>query len=177
MAVYICFGSQPGNLKSWLIRKLTKGPYSHTWIEYDSDTWAARMVVHAQSSGIVVESPDTVYEEYTLMKRYQCTFSGADEGLRKCYSYIGKPYDYKVILTNMLLMILYYMVPIKKFRAWLWTRTVTNSNAYSCSELGTLLLKNSGYMAAQGLDPELVTPTELENFCSIYPLDFLQEKG
>jgi len=176
MAVYLCFGSQPYNLKSWLIRKLTRGPYSHTWIEYDSDTWGAKMVVHAQPSGIVVEAPETVYEEYTLMKRYQCTFSGAEEGLRKCYGYIGKPYDYKVILTHMFLLILYYMVPIKKFRDWLWTKTVTNSSAYSCSELGALLLLNSGYFPAQDMDPELVTPTDLSQFCSERPLDFLPEK-
>ncbi|RLI84122.1 MAG: hypothetical protein DRP01_08415, partial [Archaeoglobales archaeon] len=59
MAIYLGFGNQD-NLKSWLIQKVTKGKYSHSWIEYDSSTWGGRMIVHAQDNGIVIQTPETL---------------------------------------------------------------------------------------------------------------------
>ena len=164
MSVFVCFGTQH-NFKSWLIRKVTASPYSHAWVEYDSSMWSMRMVVHAQPTGIMIETAANVHKEYIIKKRYRFIHVGAERGLKRCKKYLGKPYDFKAVLTNGLLLVLYRLIPIKRFQDWLWSKTVKDHSKYSCTEFAALMMKNSGYVKARGLDEETVTPGELAAFC------------
>jgi len=127
------------------------------------------MVIHAIDQGITIQTPETVYKNYEVKKRYKFDWIYAEEGLKKCREYIGKPYDFKSVILNGLLLLLYYMVPIKKFRDWLWTKTVKDHSKYSCSEFDVLMMQKAEYPPALTIDAELTTPVKLEDFCEKHP--------
>jgi hypothetical protein len=160
--VIIGFGQGKG-LLSWVVRKVTKGEWSHVFIEWWSDEWGGFFVTHAQSTGVVTQPLEAIREKYPVQKWYRVR---SDEfirgGLKKMRPHIGKPYDYVAVLINTVLLLLYYL-----FRwEWLWKIVWRDSRKFTCSEFVIMVLKEAAILGAGQLDPELTTPSQLERFCS-----------
>ena len=157
----IVFGTND-KLTSRLIRWVTKSPWSHVWIEYKSQTWGGHwMAIHSSAKGVVIEPCENVRKRYPKCKTYECR-ADIGNGLLAIRHYLGADYDYKAVLWNGFLLLVYTFCPVRE----LFDIVERNNARFSCSELASIILKQAKIRGAHGLDPELMTPGMLERFCS-----------
>lgn len=159
------FGSQP-NFTSWLIRKVTKSAWSHSWIEWDSPLWCGDFVTHAQKPGVITRPVETVTKDYPKHIRYEVQDSKIQAGLIAMRSESGKPYDYFTMIWNACILIIYQ---ITKWKC-LWDIVCHNASKYTCSEYVTLVLQKANIPGTEHYDAELTTSGQLEQFCANSPL-------
>ena len=102
--IRIGFGTTD-KLHSRLIRWVTRSPWSHVWIEYESQEWGGWWVAHAGPTGVVKVPMETVHAAHTKRRVYECE-ANLTPGLRAVRKYVGAEYDYRSVLWNGLLLLL-----------------------------------------------------------------------
>lgn len=173
--IRIGFGTTD-KLHSRLIRWVTRSPWSHVWIEYESEVWGGWWVAHAGPSGVVKVPLETVRAAHLKRRIYECRLD-LSSGLSASRMYVGSAYDYKSVLWNGFLLLLSRVFA----REWLTKIVTRNRSKMSCSEFVGTILKKAGVFASENaeivllaigvgdgksLDPEFVTPGMLERFCA-----------
>jgi hypothetical protein len=172
--IRIGFGTTD-KLHSRLIRWVTRSPWSHVWIEYESAVWDGWWAAHAGPTGVVKVPLEQVHEAHTKRRVYECEVD-LSKGLRAVREYVGSEYDYRSVMWNGLLLLLSRVFA----REWLMKIVSKNRSKMSCSEFVSLIMKRAGVfdseqsahvlltlgVKVEELDPELVTPGALERFCS-----------
>lgn len=173
--VYVCFGRWD-NLISRLIRWATKGEWSHCWIEYDSKRWGARMAVHSDRKGVIVEPMTNFIERRgqplakAIYKVSNREIDGhkpdLDLGFMRSRHYLGKDYGYFAVISNLIILTLWRA-------GWKSLEGVQDVGKYVCSEFCALFIKNSEIPT--NLDPELTWPSKLSNWMNKRPKRFPKE--
>ncbi len=162
--VTICFGRW-ADLKSRIIRWITKSEWSHVWIEYNSERWNSRLVVHADSKGVIIEPKSSFLErrkqplavvEYEISGYTSRAFALSKE-------YLGKDYGYWTLILNSFLL-LARRLGIKNLRG------VRDIGKYTCSEFTTLFIQNAGISCK--LDAELTWPGKLYDWIIVHLREF-----
>jgi len=159
--VYICFGRW-NDLKSKVIRWITKSEWSHVWLEYNSDEWGHRMVVHADAKGVIVEPVENFWErrkEATHVLSYKVNIGDIKTGFKDSARYLGKDYGYFALIWNALMLILLKLGFKEK-----WLSIAKDLNRYVCSEFAILFLKNARAEGASTLDAEAIWPGKLASW-------------
>lgn len=156
--IRIGFGTN-NSTRAKLIRWATNGEWSHTWIEYPSETWGGSWVVHSWVDGVVSVPVEKVHKEYTKRKVYVCLKDDLNTGFSWASKRVSAKYDFAVI-WNALLLVLYRATQWK----WLYGIAVRNAARYTCSEFVSGFLKAAGVMS-RNVDPEFMTPKDVEKFC------------
>jgi len=171
----IGFGTS-NKLHSRLIRWVTRSPWSHVWVEYESEAWGGEWAAHAGPSGVVKVPLETVHAEQSKRKVYDCRLD-LIPGLRASRGHVGAAYDYRSVLWNGLLLLLSRVFA----REWLTKIVTRNRSKMSCSEFVSTIMKRAGVFDTEravkplfamgvsngeSLDPEFVTPGALEQFCA-----------
>lgn len=160
--VYICFGRW-ATLKSWLIRWVTRSEWSHVWIEYSSDRWQSRMVVHSDLKGVIVEPVSNFYERRSRPSAsaiYKVSKGRTDLGFLESKRYLGKDYGYIAVIINIFLLLLWRA----GFKGLEGVRDV---GRYICSEFCTLFIKHCQIPC--DLDPEHTWPGKLNDWITSHP--------
>lgn len=161
MSINFCLGSQ-SNFHSWLIKRSTQSQYSHTWIEYDSPTWNGMMAVHAVGDGVTIEPTPNVQSRYKNIKRFSANnIDNIEDGFKKVYTFIGKPYGYVAAIWNLFLFTIAGVFGKKSFTDWIRSNLVFRDHkTYLCSEVTTRFLQAAGVPEALKVDAELQTPED-----------------
>lgn len=157
MSCIIGFGTND-HWTSWLIRKIIRGEYSHSWIEVDCG-YLGCMVLHSSSirvgmrtvHGVAIVPDFVVHQNYPVKKRYAINHDLAP-GLTWARSMVGAGYDFGVIWNGFLLLLL-------RFTGWGWLEryVIRNASIVSCSELISSIIKKSRVRGSDIIDPELTT--------------------
>lgn len=149
-------------LIQWLAPYITGSKWIHTWVEYISPSWGGRWVAHASSKGVVIV-PATRYLRSIRGKgeivRYKVKNLDTAAGMSKCRLLIGRDYDYKSLVWNLFLVLLY-----KWFGRLLGTPRIDRTKI-TCSEFVSSILKEAGAWGEQNIEPEFLSPGALESLC------------
>jgi len=142
--------SRARNFKSWLIQAVTGGRWSHTWIGYTDREWGGQWVAHAIDKGVTIQRAELIKEHYDESECFQ-VLGGVDidQGMRETRDYINRPYDFKAVMWNGLLLLLYRLTGVE------WFNPIVEHNKVSCSEFVGLVLQRSNFKPVQGREAEL----------------------
>jgi hypothetical protein len=155
--VRVVFGTND-SLRARLIRWSTGSPWSHVWIEYQSEVWGGWWAAHSAEDG-VVKVPDTrIWTRYPRRLTYELHVP-LDGGFDWARHVIGAKYDYGVI-WNALLLVLFR---VTKWQ-WLYKLVARNAAKYSCSEFVAGFLKAAGVKGSENWDIELMHPGAVHSF-------------
>lgn len=163
--VYIRFGAW-NNLKSKVIRWVTRSKWSHVWIEYDSKRWGGRMVVHADAKGVIIEPLLNFLERRgapTSTAIYKVNKGNPDSAFIESRYYLGKDYGFRTVILNALLLLLVRL-------GWQGKGAFRDSGKYVCSEFATLFIKHAEIDCP--LDPEATWPGKLADWMETRPDTF-----
>lgn len=140
---------------SALIRWATDSPWSHVWIEYESQLWGGWWAAHSGPTGVAKIPLIKLLNEYPKNVQFYCN-ADVRGGFSWAHIAVGAPYDYGVIWNGLL-------YAIHRATKWDFLRRMAHRNTakYTCSEFVTGFLKASGIRSVAGLDPELTTPGNL----------------
>ena len=145
--------SRSNNLTGWLIRKATGGRWNHAWIGYTDPVWGGQWVTHAISDGVSVQRAELLRDKYNESVCFQVMGSiDVQQGMRETRDYVNKPYDFRSVILNGLLLILYKLTHVE------WFNPVIDHNKVSCSEFVALILQRANFTAVQGKDAEEFPP-------------------
>ena len=172
--IRIGFGTT-NKLHSRLIRWVTRSPWSHVWVEYESEEWGGWWAAHAGPTGVVKVPLEKVHESHTKRKVYECEVD-LSKGLRSVREYVGADYDYRSVLWNGFLLLMSRVFA----REWLVKIVSRNRSKMSCSEFVSSVMQGAGMFDSEHaaevllalgvnvaeLDTELITPGALERFCA-----------
>jgi hypothetical protein len=154
--------SRSNNFTGWLIRKATGGRWNHAWIGYTDPIWGGQWVTHAISEGVSVQRAELVKESYDESVCFQ-VIGGIDvaQGMRETRDYVNKPYDFRAVILNGLLLLLYRLTGVE------WFNPIIDHNKASCSEFVALILQRANFTAVQGKDAEEFPP---DGIMGLYPI-------
>lgn len=158
-AVVVGFG-RDRSLRSRLIRWATAGRWSHTWLELH--LWGGAWALHSGARGVAVVPLRQVTPTYTAVARYAVAGLPEAAVLAVAHTYVGRPYDYRAVLWNGLLLVLLRLTGWQR----LHDAVVRDAARYSCSELVAAILGGAGLEGLPALDPELTTPQNLADLCA-----------
>jgi hypothetical protein len=130
--VFLGFSTQRG-LVSWLIRRSTASPASHSFLVYYSEHFQQHMVLEVQGRGFVQVPWDVWQQKNRLLALYQIerTVEELDTAMASLGRRLGDPYDAFSILGFLLI----YFVPI-------WDRNdLDDKGKLVCSEMVALFLR------------------------------------
>jgi hypothetical protein len=142
---------------SWLIRKITGGDVSHCAI---GTTMRGIPVVIEDTVGGVRIYPRKRWEQSHKLVREYAFVPDMSDGLRVAIQRVGDKYDY-VGLVGMLWVMLGRWLKRK------WRNPLARSSAAWCSEFIVHLDVDHVIPEWDGLDPETVTPRDLDRLCRI----------
>jgi hypothetical protein len=169
-----------GSFLSWLIRKFTRGKYSHSWISYPSDLWGGYWMAHSDEKGVrKIPAVPYLSNEKIRYAQWRCKFD-LGPALKKCRNYVGKKYDFKALLIGF---------PLKFLVYWLSGKTIMNptqdKSKMTCSEFVAIILQAVTFTKEQSEDfgvnhtgslpdvdqwnAESITPKELDDYFCKYP--------
>ena len=141
---------------SRLIRWLSRGQYSHAWIEFDCPGMG-KVILHASALrvgwrtvyGVAIVPDFKVYQVYPSRVRYRID-ADLYSGLHWARGMVGAGYDFGVIWNGLLLILL-------RLTGWSWLEkyVMRNANRVSCSEMVSSILSVSGTPGSDIIDPEL----------------------
>jgi hypothetical protein len=156
--ITIGFGTED-TLKGRLIRWATDSPWSHAWIEYDSEVFGGGWVIHSWVDGVVLVPREQVYQKYPRRRLLQVVGGDVRNGLFWARGRISAPYDFGMI-WNALLLVTY------RAFGWEWLRKLAMRNAsrYTCSEFVGAFLRAAGILPSS-TDVELLTPGDVLELC------------
>jgi hypothetical protein len=163
-AMNICFGNN-NSVRSCLIRKITKSKFSHVWIEYQSFDWDGNLAVHANEHGVIIEPLENVENRYNLIVKFECKHT-LMYGFDKCKDYLGKKYDFKSVISNLILLLLIDLFDLEN------VNPVIDNNKFSCSEFVMTIFKYSKIENfSEHIEiPELYTPENVYRICEEYDI-------
>jgi len=144
--------SRSNNFTGWLIRKALGGRWNHVWIGYTDPIWGGQWVTHAISDGVTIQKAELLKENYDESECFQVIGLDMRQGMRETRDYVNKPYDFKAVILNGLLLLLYRLTKIE------WFNPIIDHNKASCSEFATLILQRANFKPVQGKEAELVPP-------------------
>jgi len=141
------------DFKGWLIRKAIGGYWNHTWIGYTDPVWGGKWVAHATKDGVVVQPAEELEKHYEVSVGFKI-ISDLEvlKAMRETRDYIGLPYDYRAVIINGLLLLLYKLTGVQ------WFDPVINQNKLSCSEFVALILQRANFLPVQERNAELYSP-------------------
>lgn len=149
----VFLGSGHG-FSSWLIRVVTKSPFTHSGIIYNDDS-----VLHSTIGGVQMTTMGYINEHYDGVVQYRCKF---DEALGAANyvkdKFLGAKYDY-LSFVGLGIAILFGLQknPLGKHKQLMCTEVPANWLNKAQAMNPSL---NIGFT-----DPEMLTPTGLKNFC------------
>lgn len=146
--------------ESRIVRAVTGGWCSHSWLEYSSMRFGGIWVIHSTGDrGVVRERFMDVWRRYPVRKRYEVNWD-LTEGLATAINVIKTPYDTKTAYVNAVLLFMH------RYLGYTAEDIARNSSLFTCSELTTLTLKDSRVPNHEQLDPEATTPIMLDGICA-----------
>lgn len=145
--------------KSKLVRTITRGWCSHTWIEYYSIRFGAFWVIHATHTGVVRERVFDVWKQYPRFKRYEVKWD-LSNGILRAGEYEGTPYDWRSTIVNAALLVMNDMFGYE-------AEIERDPERFNCSELSTSILKWSKIPKHERLDPEATYPIKLNRLVEL----------
>ena len=157
--------SRSNNFTGWLIRKATGGRYNHVWIGYDEPVWSGRWVTHAIDEGVIPQRAEMLLKKYDESVCFKVDGIDITDGMKKCRDYVNRKYDYKAVILNGLLLLLYRMTGVE------WFNPIINQNRISCSEFIALVLQASNYKPVMGKLAELYPPDGPEGLFGVIEKD------
>lgn len=148
--------STTNKLISRIIRWITRGKVSHSWVAYDDFTLGLRMVLQAEAWGFEVRPWARWCRENIWVAEFRLINGAQHSALRKRAREIGEKYDYKSAIVAGV---------ISWFRRWVRAKFSFRSHRtpgkLMCSEAVVRFLKDAGCQAVRNLDEELTSPAEL----------------
>ncbi len=159
--VFLGFSTREG-VVSWLIRRSTGSPASHSFLLYFSEQFDQHMVLEVQGRGFV-QVPWRVWgDKNKLLALYRIDRSTEelDAAMSQLGQRLGDPYDTFSLIGFMLI----YVVPI-------WDRNdLDDKDKLICSEMVALFLRWSNVPLQHHIDR--VVPHDLWNLANAYAADF-----
>lgn len=151
----ICFGKNNG-FKSRLIRWLTKGEWSHSWIEISKN-----LIQHCTVGGVQIEYRENIDNEYHYQDKYE--IKNYDEVLSNIFLHetLISKYDYFSAIWNGFLLVLYNLFHWK----FLFKLTRIDEKKYTCSEYVADFLFHLKLYNSNNLELEFITPQFLYEIC------------
>lgn len=145
--------SRSRDFKGWLIRKAIGGFWNHTWIGYTDPVWGGKWVAHATNDGVVLQRAEELEKQYEASAGFK-VIGDLDifQAMQQTRDYIGLPYDYKAVILNGLLLLLYRLTGIQ------WFSPIVDNNRISCSEFVALILQRANFLPVQERVAELYSP-------------------
>jgi hypothetical protein len=147
--------AQGKGFASWLVRVVTKSPYTHAAIVYDDNV----TVLHSSLDGVELTTMDYINSHYTQVCAYQCVFAEAKEAAIATQStYVGFKYDRMSFVGLGIALLL----GLKK-------NPLGRKNELMCSEVPAYWLNFAHTLNPNlripKLDPEMQTPASLKHLC------------
>jgi len=153
--------AQGSGFSAWLIRVFTKSPYSHSAIRFEG--CESNKILHSTIGGVQISTFDYINEHYTGILRFKVKCPEArDAALVIESKYLGFEYDYMSFIGIGLAIIF----KLKK-------NPIAQKKTLMCTEvpanwLNHIQSMNPAYNIPY-LDPELLTPVSLKEFCESRP--------
>jgi len=141
-----------------LIRFITRSSVSHVAVEYVDPLWGGPMIAEADARGILVRTAKNGRKDTVVVKEYECLFN-IGPGFHAVAKYLGQPYDYKGLF-----LIWWATIAWRWFRRKLQFRSTKN---VKCSEFVAKMIKFCNLPGSEDFDTELITPKDLEKYCSL----------
>ena len=141
---------------SWLIRVVTKSPYTHCGLVFDDG-----VVLHSTIGGCQHTDMEYIKESYDLLTVYECKFPEAEPTARTVErDWLGAKYDYlSFIGLGLALLFGLKKNPLGQHEQLLCTEVPAHW-------LNKISAANPSYRLPY-LDPELVTPKEIYELLEI----------
>lgn len=156
--VFIGLSTVPGDVLSWIIRRVTKSKHSHTWYLYGSVLWGGKWLAHADEKGVrKIPAEGKLLEEWKVNAVYKVKGDVAP-GLQSIRGYIGKPYDFWALI-GFLLRWLVWMITFKKIG-----NPIRSASKLVCSEFVAMGLKAADFPDTMSWDVESMIPQDVENY-------------
>jgi hypothetical protein len=141
---------------SRVIRWITRGKVSHSWIAYDDFTLGLRMVMQAEAWAFEVRPWQRWIKENKWMAEFRMIDGSQHSALRRRARDLGSKYDWK---SGLLVGISAW------FKRWWKSRFRLHPDRtpkkLMCSEAVVRFLKDAGCKCVRELDEELTSPVEL----------------
>lgn len=139
----------------WLIRVITKSPYTHTAIVYDDN----EAVLHSSLNGVEITSMHYINSHYTKMCSYECLFPEAKEAaIATQNTYAGFKYDrLSFVGLGIALVFRFNKNPLGQKKALMCSEV-------PASWLNIATSMNPGLRIPK-LDTEMQTPSSLKHLC------------
>ena len=144
--------SRSNNFTGWLIRKTMGGRWNHVWIGYTDPIWGGQWVTHAISGGVTIQRAELLQENYDRSECFQVLGLDMRQAMKETRNYVNKPYDFRSVIFNGLLLLLYRMTGVE------WFNPIIDHSKASCSEFVTLILQRANFKDVQGKEAELWPP-------------------
>ena len=155
--IRVGFSIRNGNALSWLIRKLTKSPVSHTWLLYYSEDFQCDMVLEATVEGFRTLPLEAFKAQGSTVIQIFAPKYSLDAGFAAMKDDIGERYDVDGLLGA--------FIPI--MGAWFkrkWHNPFHSSKELFCSEAVTKCMQYSDYPDSSALIADDVNPKQLYDF-------------
>lgn len=166
--IRIAFTASP-RLLARLIRKMTHGRASHSFILYESQTWGGDWVAEATVGGVRMVPAEK--SMHNVVAVYGCKFD-ASLALQKIRQHVGDGYDYAGLLFFGWAILMWRLFRVKVRRPW------RSSSEEFCSEFVAMFLKacqDLELIPKQGAldpDPEKNNPEVLFSILEACPAHF-----
>jgi len=148
-------------LLSRLIRFLTKGKASHTWLYIEDSFLGVDMVLQADTGGFHLGTFAAFERKHHIVQVIRLEHS-VEKGLVAATQWLGASYDYTGLFGSAAVLI----------GRWLkrkWKNPLNSSKAMFCSEAVVRILQLSDYPGSELLDPSATTPQDLLVFLTPDP--------
>jgi hypothetical protein len=165
--------SRSNNFLGWLIRKATGGNWNHAWIGYKDPIWGGQWVTHAISDGVIPQRAELLNKNYDKSTCFEVVDLDMVSAMRKTRDYVNKKYDFKAVILNGLLLVLYKLTAVE------WFNPIIDHNKVSCSEFVALILQHAGFAPVMHKNAEMFPPDGAMGLFPIFeksehmrPIDF-----
>ena len=143
--------STTNKLMSRLIRWITRGKVSHTWLAFDDPALGTRLVLEAEWYGYFPKSWEVWKKKNILVSEFRLIGPDAAKALQDIGPKIGTKYDW---------------VSAALVGAWKWFGTWLRKRLRSpkrlmCSEAVISVLKKAGYSSVEHFNVEVTSPQRL----------------
>ena len=141
-------------LTSRAIRWATRSRVSHTFLLVEGSFFGQDMVMEAVASGFRLV-PFATFKKQNEIVTLITPVVPLDKGVEEAVNWLGERYNFEGIF-GMLFVLLGRWLGRK------WRNPFRSANSLFCSEVNTLVVKESGYPGTAGLDPFSTDPEDLE---------------
>lgn len=145
--------STTNKFMSRLIRWVTKGKCSHAWVRYWDATLERYMVMQAEITGYETIPWERWKKKNILVAAYEPTGKNLLNGVRFMSQYLGEAYDLKAAIW----------VGLKRWISRKFRRPFNSPKKLMCSEAVTRALQHDDFKCVEGVDPEVISPTQLRH--------------